>query len=140
MPRIHISNTSRQEITSRKAVWGTDIYTDDSDVIAAYIHQGWFKGQWADDVDIDLLGLELDDGPPESPKDYLDKPPRRGPMDVPKKRDLHVTVLVLPKLEKYSSTTRFGIRSREWGAKREGRQSLHAIEQPRVRDLCDRRR
>ncbi|KAH8601899.1 histone deacetylation protein Rxt3-domain-containing protein [Bisporella sp. PMI_857] len=125
VPRIHLSDTSRREITSRKAVWGTDIYTDDSDVIAACIHQGWFQGQWPEDVDTDLLGLELDDGPPEFPKDYLTTPPRRGPMEVPKKRDLHVTVLILPKLEKYSSTTRFGIRSREWGAKHEGYQSEH---------------
>jgi hypothetical protein len=36
-------------------------------------------------------------------------------MPVPDNRDLHVTLLILPRLEKYSSTTRFGIKSREFG-------------------------
>jgi hypothetical protein len=30
---------------------------------------------------------------------------------------MHITILVLPRLEKYASTTRFGIRSREFGGK-----------------------
>lgn len=101
------------------------MYTDDSDVIAACIHHGWFRGCWADDVDISLLGLELNDGLTSPSVDYLVEPPKHGPMEIPKDRDLHITVLILPKLEKYSSVTRFGIRSREWGAKREGYKGQH---------------
>jgi hypothetical protein len=78
-------------------VWGTDVYTDDSDIIAACIHQGWFRGEWAEDVDPSLLGLELGDGAPDSPKEYLTDPPLRGPMQVPKDRDLDVTILILPR-------------------------------------------
>jgi hypothetical protein len=122
---MYLTPEIRAEITSRKAVWGTDIYTDDSDVIAACIHQGWFRGEWDEDVDTSLLGLELKEGPPDSPKAYLTEPPPKGPMHVPLDRDCHITILVLPLLEKYSSTTRFGMRSREWGGEHDGYKGVH---------------
>lgn len=46
-------------------------------------------------------------------------------MLVPPNRDLHITILILPQLEKYSSCTRFGIRSREWGGKHNGYTGVH---------------
>jgi hypothetical protein len=122
---MYLTPEIRAEITSRKAVWGTDIYTDDSDVIAACIHQGWFRGEWDEDVDTSLLGLELKEGPPDSPKAYLTEPPPKGPMHVPLDRDCHITILILPLLEKYSSTTRFGMRSREWGGEHDGYKGVH---------------
>lgn len=125
VPRMYLTPEVRAEVTSRKAVWGTDIYTDDSDVIAACIHQGWFRGEWDEDVDTSLLGLELKDGAPDPPKAYLTEPPPKGPMHVPIDRDCHVMILVLPLLEKYGSTTRFGIRSREWGGERDGHRGVH---------------
>ncbi|KAH8811586.1 histone deacetylation protein Rxt3-domain-containing protein [Xylogone sp. PMI_703] len=135
VPHIYLSATSREEITARRGVWGTDIYTDDSDIVAACIHQGWFRGEWPEDVDVSLLGLELDDGssdnnttksPPKTEGEVmLTSPPAKGPMPVPPLLDLHVTVLILPALEKYSSTTRFGMRSREWGGKHDGWTSTH---------------
>jgi hypothetical protein len=125
VPRIHLTDTSREEITARRAVWGTDIYTDDSDVIAACIHQGWFRGKWGKDIDESLLlGLE-DDESDEPLQELYTAPLQRGPIKVPLKKDLHITVLILPQLEKYASTTRFGIRSREWGEKREGYKGTH---------------
>jgi hypothetical protein len=122
---MYLTPEIRAEITSRKAVWGTDIYTDDSDVIAACIHQGWFRGEWDEDVDTSLLGLELKEGPPDSPKAYLTEPPPKGPVHVPLDRDCHITILILPLLEKYSSTTRFGMRSREWGGEHDGYKGVH---------------
>lgn len=127
--RAYLDHKSREEITIRRAVWGTDIYTDDSDIIAACIHQGWFKGAWPADVDEHLLGLELaEDGtlPIFQPLDEVwTKPPPSGPADAPKNRDLNVNILILPLLDKYSSVTRFGIRSREWGRKYDGYHSVH---------------
>jgi hypothetical protein len=134
IPRSHLTHLNRQEVTERKAVWGTDVYTDDSDIIAACIHQGWFRGAWAPDVDVALLGLEIPESPRNSqvqvPKtltidDTLFSPPPTGPWEVPDNRDCHITVIVLPTLEKYASTTRFGLRSREWGGKHDGYQSVH---------------
>lgn len=126
VPAINLSQPSRGEITYRRAVWGTDVYTDDSDIVAACIHHGWFRGAWAPEIDVDLLDLEIG-GPYATlaPEPSETEPPSRGPLDPPKNRDAHVTILVLPNLEKYASTTRFGIRSREWGAKRDGYKGTH---------------
>ena len=132
VPRVYLGTKSREEITSRRCVYGTNVYTDDSDVIAACIHQGWFRGAWNKDVDVDLLGLEIDAPAKDTAvngKDYendiITDPPPRGPMHVPPKKDLHITVLVLPALEKYASTTRFGIKSREWGGRHDGYKGVH---------------
>ncbi|KAL1850372.1 hypothetical protein Daus18300_012967 [Diaporthe australafricana] len=143
----HLKPSARAEVTSRRAVWGTDVYTDDSDVVAACIHGGWIRGEWPDDVDISLLGLEEGIGaevkePKGSKKgrgketadvlqksnpDFLEAPLTTGPLQAPEGRDMHVMVQVLPKLEKYASTVRFGIKSREWGGKlgRDGQRSSH---------------
>ncbi|KAI2602497.1 Rxt3-domain-containing protein [Hypoxylon sp. NC1633] len=132
IPRVHLSPSSREEITTRRAVWGTDVYTDDSDVVAACIHAGWIRGEWSEDVDVDLLELY---NPPTSKKqravsgeqhlEVLTSPPASGPVHVPADRDLHVTLLILPALEKYSSSTRYGMQSREFGGTYNGRKSIH---------------
>lgn len=125
--RAHLRPESREEITYRKNLWGTDVYSDDSDIIAACIHQGWICGKWAKDVDVKLLNLyPSDEGvsvepeldiPYDGPDETFDHPPAKGPMPIRMDHDLHVTVLVLDCLDKYSSKVRFGIRSREWGGK-----------------------
>ncbi|KAI1371735.1 Rxt3-domain-containing protein [Hypoxylon crocopeplum] len=132
IPRVHLSPSSREEITSRRAVWGTDVYTDDSDIVAACIHAGWIRGEWGGDVDVDLLELYKPSSlkkqraaPAEQHLEVLTSPPASGPVHVPADRDLHVTLLVLPALEKYSSSTRFGIQSREFGGTYNGRKSIH---------------
>ncbi|XDG02717.1 hypothetical protein ABKA04_002332 [Annulohypoxylon sp. FPYF3050] len=132
IPRVHLSPSAREEITARRAVWGTDVYTDDSDVVAACIHAGWIRGEWGDDVDVDLLDLykpattkKQRAAAAEQPLEVLTSPPASGPVQIPADRDLHVTLLVLPALDKYSSSTRFGIQSREFGGTYNGRKSIH---------------
>lgn len=125
----HLTPAAREEITSRRALWGTDIYTDDSDVVAACIHGGWIRGEWPEDVDVDMLDLYTTDAKDKRGRKsgaantaaqvdnmvVLDAPPKGGPQNVPENQDLHVTVLILPTLEKYASSCRFGIRSRQFG-------------------------
>lgn len=147
VPRVHLTPIAREEITRRRALWGTDVYTDDSDIVAACIHGGWIRGEWPDSVDTNLL--ELDKSLAMQEKDlpatkrrkdkereeqarneanaavYHDKPPKTGPVHMYPDRDLHVTVLILPRLERYGSTTRFGIQSREFGGLYGGRRSIH---------------
>ncbi|KAI1343625.1 Rxt3-domain-containing protein [Xylariaceae sp. FL0016] len=132
VPRVNLSPSAREEITSRRAVWGTDVYTDDSDVVAACIHAGWIRGEWGDDVDTDLLNLhkpitksKRQSMPVDQHRELLTSVPVSGPVHVPSDRDLHVTVLILPALEKYASSTRFGITSREFGGVYNGRKSSH---------------
>lgn len=135
VPRVHLSSPAREEITARAYLWGTDVYTDDSDVMAACIHGGWIKGEWADDFD--SATLDLDDGHRRKMKSranesldldsegLINSPPLSGPLAIPANRDLHVNVLILPKLAKYAATTRFGISSREFGGQHGARQSIH---------------
>ncbi len=130
VPRSILEERGREEITSRRAVWGTDVYTDDSDVVAACIHGGWFRGAWPEDVDIELLDLDVEHPtggkwPIVDVEEIIREPPPGGPMEVPVGRDLQVTVVVLPTLEKYASKTRWGIKSREWGGERDGWKSVH---------------
>ncbi|KAI1815071.1 Rxt3-domain-containing protein [Poronia punctata] len=132
VPRVHLTPSAREEITTRRAVWGTDVYSDDSDVVAACIHAGWIRGEWSGDVDVDLLDLQKPMSkskqrilPAEQHLDVLESLPASGPIHVPADRDLHVTLLILPPLEKYASTTRYGIQSREFGGIYNGRKSIH---------------
>ncbi len=136
IPRVYLSDLSREEITSRGFLWGTDIYTDDSDVIAACIHSGWIRGQWVEDFDPTMLDVDADDkrrktkevandAAEMTPEGLITAPPSSGPMAIPADRDLHVNVVILPRLEKYASTTRYGIRSREFGGEHGTRISSH---------------
>lgn len=128
---VHLSAVSREEITARAYLWGTDIYTDDSDVIAACIHGGWIKGEWSEEVDTDMLDLESEGKRRKKPQP-VDPLASEGPitstpspMDVPADRDLHVQVLILPRLLKYGSVTRHGITSREFGGDGGSRHASH---------------
>lgn len=137
IPRAHLTTVAREEITTRRAIWGTDVYSDDSDVVAACIHAGWIRGEWSNDIDTDLLDLRVQPAKAkgrnavapaaadQGPQEVLTSPPATGPVQVPHHRDLHVTLLILPALEKYTSSTRFGIQSREFGGTYNGRKSSH---------------
>ncbi|PHH85261.1 hypothetical protein CDD83_682 [Cordyceps sp. RAO-2017] len=135
VPRIHLSDPAREEITARAYLWGTDVYTDDSDVVAACIHSGWIKGGWAEDFDASMLDLEdnsrrksknrVNDPLDCESEGLIDSPPSSGPLPIPANRDLHVNVLILPRLLKYAATTRHGISSREFGGQHGTRHSAH---------------
>lgn len=138
--RVHLMPAPREEITARRYLWGTDIYTDDSDVVAACIHSGWLRGEWSEEVDASALDLVqgkdakrgksrnqgMSSGSAYGDSEGLiTAPPSSGPMSVPPDRDLHVTVIILPRLVKYASTTRFGITSRDFGGDFGERHAIH---------------
>lgn len=135
--RVHLSPVSREEITSRGYLWGTDVYTDDSDVVAACIHSGWIKGEWTEDVGNSILDMDgLHDGKRRKTKtqnstidlgseSLITSPPAGGPMSIPPQRDLHVNILILPRLLKYGASTRYGISSREFGGEYGNRHGVH---------------
>lgn len=141
VPHVHLSPVAREEITARAFLWGTDVYTDDSDVVAACIHGGWIKGEWTEDVDTAMLDLDGrasgTDANKRKPKsqpngtvdanseDIISAPPPSGPMSIRVGRDLHVNVLILPRLSKYSATTRHGMTSREFGGQFGSRHAVH---------------
>lgn len=122
-------------ICRRRALWGTDVYTDDSDVVAAAIHSGWLApdfGEWAADYktlfpdrgpEVPVSGA--DDGGPATtdssvpPMTELSSKPDR-PVAIPRDREAHITVLILPALDNYASTSRNGMLSRAWGRDHDG--------------------
>ena len=136
--KVHLSPVGREEITARRFLWGTDIYTDDSDIVAACIHGGWIKGEWTEEIDTAMLDLNgTNESKRRKPKssaidaakiaseELITTPPPEGPMSVPADRDLHVVVVILPRLLAYASTTRYGITSREFGGEFSSRNVAH---------------
>lgn len=136
VPRVHLATSAMEEITSRGYLWGTDVYSDDSDVVAACIHSGWIKGEWPEDLDITMADIDVETDKRRKGKnggnEALD-PNSEGiiakcpnvPMTVPPNRDLHVNIVILPKLVKYGGSTRFGITSREFGGEHGPRNVRH---------------
>lgn len=126
VPEVYLGSREREEICRRRALWGTDIYTDDSDVIAAAIHSGWLRGEFGDDVDPAILEIgrpskadNKTDKPANGPHDVFTSPPNE-PMVPPPGKELRLTLLVLPALEKYTSHISHGIKSRSWGNTHDG--------------------
>jgi Histone deacetylation protein Rxt3 len=122
VPRFRIDSARREEICARRALWGTGVYTDDSDPVAAAIHSGFIRGEWAEDVDVDMLDLEIKDTyqhAPRAAEGESKTAPRKPPVPPPDK-DLHITLLILPRLQRYESTVLFGLRSRVWDDTHDG--------------------
>lgn len=126
IPKIYLEAQEREEICRRRALWGTDIYTDDSDVIAAAIHSGWIRGDFGKDIDPSMLEVkktpkaESKFAKTTSPlQDVFTSPPDE-PMVPPPGKELHLTLVVLPPLEKYASHVAHGIKSRSWGDTHDG--------------------
>lgn len=112
--RLWLDAHHREAICADKHLWGAGIFTDDSDPIAAAIHSGFIKGEWGPDVDTTLLDQIIRE---QNPKiDAAENVPA-VPQVPPDDKDLHITILLLPKLEKYASAVRYGIKSRTWPEK-----------------------
>lgn len=110
-----------EEICRRRQLWGADVYTDDTDVVAAAVHSGWIKGDFgpynADLKDLCQNESEIEDNE-ETPRTLAIRP--RKPVKVPPNSDAHITVLVLPPLDGYTSTSQHHIWSREWAKTHDG--------------------
>lgn len=119
-----------EEICRTRAVWGSEVYSDDSDPVAAAVHSGWIRGDFGEyNEDLHELFNEGEDKPdlPELGKVITEKP--KVPLRIPNHAGLHITVLLLPALTHYMATTQHFLRSREWGADHDGiSYVIHAIE------------
>ncbi|CAG8897065.1 unnamed protein product [Penicillium egyptiacum] len=135
VPRFRIDQSHREEICARRALWGTGVYTDDSDPVAAAIHSGFIRGAWGDDVDESMLDLEIKDTYQHAPlpePTTEGNPPAKGPRlppIPPTDKDLHITLLVLPRVAQYDSTLMFGLKSRKWDGRHDGMSfKVHAVD------------
>lgn len=120
-------NCSFEEICKRRQLWGTEIYTDDSDVVAAAVHCGWLKGDFGelnDDLKQVMDEEAADTGTSLSLKSVPSKP-----VQVPDGLDAHITLLVLPPLQSYASSHQNHLLSREWKKGHDGMSyMIHSID------------
>lgn len=119
IPRFYLTAEEREQVCQRRAVWGTDIYTDDSDPLAAAIHAGWVRGDWGADIDYSMIELDVSNNDDASAQTTLKALPP-SPMLPPPHSDLHITLLILPTLQKYASRVAHGIKSRAWDDTHDG--------------------
>lgn len=75
----------------RRKLWGTDVYTDDSDPLAMLLHAGWLR-----------LGLAV------------------GRSAADSVTAIEIVLRVAPKLVRYEGSNRAGITSRSWGNGHDG--------------------
>ncbi|KAI8355047.1 hypothetical protein B0O80DRAFT_498222 [Mortierella sp. GBAus27b] len=107
----------------RRELWGTEIYTDDSDVVAMLIHTGLY---------IPPIGEHNGDQDPIQPDSQQHNFAAHPLKHVCPNFDLAVTLRVMPKLVKYQGSIRNRIKSRTWNNGHDG-QSLR-IES--IQKLC----
>lgn len=111
------------EPIKKRMVWGTDVYTDDSDVLAILLHSGWLRlgptkekrnGSEADPLEKEEgAGEERLNGTVNGHSGEVSKPGRED-------RTLVVRFLVGPALVRYQGCTRQGLKSRSWGNGHDG--------------------
>lgn len=82
-----------------RKVWGSEVYTDDSDVLAMCVHSGWIEGP----AKVQLGSALSNDRPSGTEENLLYSPP-----------DLRVTLRVAPRLVGYRESCGGGFWSRNW--------------------------
>ncbi|KIX02113.1 uncharacterized protein Z518_08052 [Rhinocladiella mackenziei CBS 650.93] len=110
VPRQWIQQRERGIICAERYLWGSGIYTDDSDPIAAAMHSGFITSVHPPGIDEALLARVIEEQNPRIEGSMAPEKPK--PME--ENKDLHITLLVLPQLEEYVESVRFGIKSRSW--------------------------
>ncbi|ETI27855.1 hypothetical protein G647_00304 [Cladophialophora carrionii CBS 160.54] len=105
--RMWLRERERHLIGREQYLWGSGIYTDDSDPLAAAMHSGFIESARPNDAVLERLIEE------QNPKiEGLAAPVK--PAAVSEGKDLHITLVVLPQLESYTDSVRYGIKSRSW--------------------------
>jgi len=114
-----LTREAREKICTDKNLFGAEVYTDDSDPVAMCVHSGWIRGEWADEVD--TLLMDLPPPPPidqEVDEEMTEKP--EAPIVPPEDMDLHITMRILPPLQKYKGVLMHGVGSRDWSESHDG--------------------
>ncbi|GAA5890199.1 hypothetical protein JCM8208_002732 [Rhodotorula glutinis] len=123
-PLVLPSHLADLPTVRQRQVWGTDVYTDDSDVLLVLLHSGWLrvtrrdrrlrageKGAGADAIRrAKTLGEERIGVPERDAASEAEKVPTA----------LLVRLGIVPALVRYEGIERQGIRSRSWGNGHDG--------------------
>ncbi|PWW73897.1 Rxt3-domain-containing protein [Tuber magnatum] len=134
IPRRFLSVEQRRDVHKRRCVWGTEVYTDDSDVLGVLVHLGKVPGVLPEGVTPDLVAEtrcrkttsrgEITNMPSTNPSLVKKKGKGahvvgEGPAIQPGK-DLIVNLLILPTLQKYTGSVRNALKSRSWNTIHDG--------------------
>ena len=116
IPKRFLGEPARRDVCRRRCVWGTDVYTDDSDVVAALVHTGhlpaWVPAEAAEAVRAAGARRTVVRG-------RVGAAPAPAPPAAPA-MDLLVNLLILPPLERYAGCVRHALQSRGWRARHDG--------------------
>jgi phosphoribosyl-ATP pyrophosphohydrolase len=105
-----LQQRERGIICAERYLWGSGIYTDDSDPVAAAMHSGFIKSVNPPGIDEALLERLIEEQTPIIDGSLAPDKPQL----IEEGRDLHITLVVLPQLECYVDSVRFGLKSRRW--------------------------
>ncbi len=111
VPKLYLQQRERRLICKEAYLWGTGIYTDDSDVVAAAMHSGFIKSVAPETADQVLLDRVVNEQ--NAKIEGLANVPEK-PFEPEAGRDAIIQLLVLPTLEHYAGSSRFGVCSRTW--------------------------
>jgi len=156
IPRRYLYERQRAEVCKRRWLWGSDVYTDDSDILAVLVHLGKIPPVLPDGVEPELVlaaqpgvmedrdkevgrrgnkaagkGKSMVNGSSgtgvlaTTSMDKINGVPPVGANSTSSgylniNKDIIVDILILPPLEKYSSTVRNAIKSRSWTKQHDG--------------------
>ncbi|WWD07445.1 hypothetical protein V865_005544 [Kwoniella europaea PYCC6329] len=98
-PTHSTDNVICGNVSKERKIWGTDVYTDDSDLGLILVHAGWLR--WSKSI--------------SSPVEVQKKGRNPRDQDV-----INVTVRLVPRLIRYTATERNGVRTRNWGNGHDG--------------------
>ncbi|CAZ82593.1 unnamed protein product [Tuber melanosporum] len=134
IPRRFLSAEQRRDVHRRRCVWGTEVYTDDSDVLGVLVHLGKVPGVLPEGATPDLVAetgcrKTTSRGDITNMLSTIPSPVRKkgkgahaadeGPTIQPGK-DLIVNLLILPTLQKYTGSVRNALKSRSWNTIHDG--------------------
>lgn len=128
IPR-HLLSRALNPCVAKRSLWGTDIYTDDSDIVSVLYHMGHLPPASSNDDD-----STTNEKPTTTTSNAITnnanndtKVDKRSSSEISSsKRQLEqdgdglATLLVLPKLEKYQGSLRNGVNSRTWTTQHDG--------------------
>lgn len=89
---------------AERKLWGSDVYTDDSDIVAICVHSGWIEGPSRNIADLVKWNQGVN-----SPKHAYYSPP-----------DIRVTLRIAPRLIGYHESYGGGLWSRNWLGRHDG--------------------
>lgn len=118
---------------SRRKLWGTDVYTDDSDLLCICLHSGWLRLLPPPSSSIPSTTTAKSTSPPTSAiagpttmdldsTKADEKGPEKLSIPVGEKRSgsIIVRMVVAPTLLRYQSSIRQSLKSRNWGNGHDG--------------------